>query len=98
MRDAIANILLARILAEEAAGFPRIRRIPSKARFYFLDYYNSIPMNERLALHEAHTLMGAALFGFPPDKVVDAPRLAAAERYWAKRGWFNNWQYLGVRQ
>ena len=97
MRGAIAEILQARIRAEETAGFPRLRCIPSSARFYFLDYYNSIPTHERLALHGAHALMGATLFGFPPDKAVDAPRLAAAERYWAKRGWCHNWQHMGYR-
>lgn len=97
MREAIAKILLSRIVAEEKSDFTRLRRIPSSKRFHFLDYYNSIPEDERLALHEAHALMGTRWFDSASVKTAGAPLPAAGERYWAKRGWFNNWQYMGYR-
>ena len=98
MREAIASILLSRIVAEEKSGFARLHRIPSSERFHFLDYYNSIPEDERLALHKANALVGAHWFESQPSQAAGTPRPAALEKYLAKRGWFNNWRYWGYRE
>ena len=64
----ITTLLRSEFVDEAGAGFPTLRQIPCTALVKFLDYYDSLALEERNSLLDVLALAGAMRF-FPPPRI-----------------------------
>jgi hypothetical protein len=76
----IVALLRADFGAEAAAMFPRLRRIPQTKVIQFLDYFDSLGLEEQSHLLDALALRGSVMINPTPAAVF--PPAPAFDRYW----------------
>ena len=74
-RSRIATLIDERLQAAEATDFALLRRIPTTSKFDFIDHYYSLDPIGKSALRRSIGYRAAAAFGYPIDRVKDAPLL-----------------------
>jgi hypothetical protein len=97
-RTTIRGVLHDEFAAEAAAGFPRLRRVPSTLVVRFLDYFDGLDSTERAELTDALADHGSYYFSppvpYPYRGNAAWQRFAAAAAAWRLAGGV---RYTGVK-